>query len=258
MYQKMQNNPPENVAVELSQPDDGNQRQVQVSEFANLEAGLKSIFGADFNLADERSQQMLLAHLKLNFDQKKRLADAIEADPRLGQMLADMVDGKRNAHSAMARYFGRSFMNVDEESPEFEEILMADEERREEIERIMNDRREYESNLEASRPMIEDFCNQKGYEPADFLELAWERLLLPILSGNYTQDVCIALDNALNYEQDVEDAFAAGNIKGRNTGIQRMRQDFGDGLPKGLTSVAPDAAPQPKRRNSLLDTALEA
>ena len=91
MYQKMQNNPPENVAVELSQPDDGNQHQVQVSEFANLEAGLKSIFGADFNLADERSQQMLLAHLKLNFDQKKRLADAIEADPRLGQMLADMV-----------------------------------------------------------------------------------------------------------------------------------------------------------------------
>ena len=106
--------------------------------------------------------------------------------------------------------------------------------------------------------MIEGYCKEQGYEPAEFLELAWERLVLPILSGKYTAEVCRALDNALRYEQDVEDAFAAGDIKGRNTNIQRMRQEFGDGMPKGIASVAPDVAPPKQRRNTLIEAALEA
>ena len=72
-------------------------------------------------------------------------------------------------------------------------------------------------------------------------------------------EVCLALDHAVSYEQDVEDAFEAGNIKGRNTNIRRMQENFGDGLPKNMSSVAP---PQSGRRgskgNSLIDAALNA
>ena len=172
-------------------------------------------------------------------------------------MLVDVVNGKRNAHSAVARYFGRGFVNVDEDSPEFEEMMLADEERKNEIMRLANDRREYEANLEQSMPVIEAFCEAKGYDPSDFLDNVWERLVFPIMAGKYTADVCTALDHAITYEQDVKDAFAAGDIKGRNSNIMRMKEDFGDGLPKGMSSVAPETG-RKRPRNSLIEKALNA
>ena len=148
-------------------------------------------------------------------------------------------------------------MDVDEDSPEFEEMMLADEERKEEVMRMANDRKEYEANLQESRPVIEEFCREHGYDPAEFMDNVWDQIVFPIMAGRYTHEVCTALDHALTYDKDVEDAFAAGDIKGRNTSIQRMKQDFGDGLPKGMASAAPVAEPKPKR-NSLIEKALNA
>ena len=218
---------------------------------------LNEFFGGNFDIADSLSQDLLLRHLEMNREQNERLALMLERDPRLAQMLVDIIDGKRGAHSAVARYFGRGFVNVDEESPEFEEMMLADEERKEEIMRLANDRREYEANLEASMPVIESFCKEKGYDPSDFMDDIWEKLVFPIMAGKYTADVCTALDHAITYEKDVEDAFVAGDIKGRNANIRRMKEDFGDGLPKGMSSVAPDLE-RKRPRNSLIEKALNA
>ena len=262
MYQQMNENAQMGQAtagVQQMQPQvTTEQQQVQTPQYEVLEEGLRRMFGANFDISDEKTQMLLLEYMRENQEQNEKLAIALERDPRLSQMLADMVDGKRNAHSAMARYFGRRFMDFQEGTPEYEEMLLADEERRNEMMQAANDRREYEENLQQSRPVIEGYCKEQGYDPTEFLELAWERLVLPILSGKYTAEVCRALDYALRYEQDVEDAFAAGDIKGRNTNIQRMRQDFGDGMPKGIASVAPDIAPPKQRRNTLIEAALEA
>lgn len=229
-------------------------------EQASLEyfnARLSAFFGGDFNIYDQLSQDLLLRHLEMNREQNERLASMLERDPRLAQMLVDVIDGKRNAHSAVARYFGRGFMSIDENSPEFEEIMLADEERKNEVMRLANDRREYEANLEASMPVIESFCQEKGYDPSEFMDDVWEKLIFPIMAGKYTGDVCTALDHAITYEQDVKDAFAAGDIKGRNSNISRMKEDFGDGLPKGMSSVAP-AVERKRPRNSLIEKALNA
>ncbi|MBQ2779724.1 MAG: hypothetical protein IJF46_08135 [Bacteroidaceae bacterium] len=227
-------------------------------ELQQLDEVLKHLFGADFSIVDKHSQELLVNYLLDNREQNERLAEALGRDPRMAQMLADMVEGKRNAHSAMARYFGRSFMNYDEGTPEYEEMLMADEERREELYRLAEDRKAYEDNLAQSMPVIQDFCTQRGYDPSDFLGAVWDRLIVPILSGSYTAAVCGALDNAINYEQDVEDAFAAGDVKGRNTSIRRMKGDFSDSMPTGMRSVAPEVVEKPRRTNTLIDTALEA
>lgn len=227
------------------------------NKFADLDAGLKDFFGEEFDISDKFSQDLLLQHLRVNKEQNNKLSEMLERDPRLAQLLTDVIGGKRNAHSAMARYFGSSLMNVDEDSPEFEEIMMADEERKEEIMRLANDRQEYEKNLTESIPVIEEFCNGKGYDASDFMDKVWETLVFPILAGKYTNDVCVALDHAITYEKDVEDAFAAGDIKGRNTNIQRMKEDFGDGLPKGMNSVAPDTEVK-RKGNSLIAKALNA
>ena len=273
MYQQMNENaqmgqatadvqqmPQENVQMQQMQqlPQQQQAQPMQNPSLKVLEDGLRELFGNNFDINDEEWQLALVEHLKQNREQNEQLAFALEQDPRLSQMLADVIQGKRNAHSAMARYFGRSYMNVEEGTPEYEEMMLADEERRSEMLRIADDRKEYERNLQESRPIIEGYCNEQGYEPSEFMELVWENLVLPILSGKYSPEVCRALDYALRYEQDVEDAFAAGDVKGRNTNIQRMREEFGDGMPKGLASVAPDIAPSTQRRNTLIESALEA
>ncbi len=246
------------AAMPQAMPQQEVRPQSNVGQFDELNEELQSLFGAGFSIENPETQRLLIKHLRDNREQNELLAEALGRDPRMAQMLADVVEGKRNAHSAMARYYGRKFMDYDEGTPEYEEMLMADEERREEVIRLAQDRREYEENLEASEPIISDFCKQRGYDPSDFLEAVWERLVLPILSGTYTAEVCGALDNAINYEQDVEDAFAAGDIKGRNTSIQRMKENFGDGMPSGMTSVAPPVTNKPRRTNTLIDAALEA
>ena len=246
------------AAMPQAMPQQEARPQSNVGQFDELNEELQSLFGAGFSIENPEMQRLLIKHLRDNREQNELLAEALGRDPRMAQMLADVVEGKRNAHSAMARYYGRKFMDYDEGTPEYEEMLMADEERREEVIRLAQDRREYEENLEASEPIISDFCKQRGYDPSDFLEAVWERLVLPILSGTYTAEVCGALDNAINYEQDVEDAFAAGDIKGRNTSIQRMKENFGDGMPSGMTSVAPPVTNKPRRTNTLIDAALEA
>lgn len=259
MYEELKNNEQPLQAIQQSPQQGGmNANGLLQSPYGDLENGLKELLGSDFDLSDRMSQRLLLEHLRMNREQNEKLSMALEQDPRLAQMLADIVHGKRNAHSAMARYFGRSLMNLDEGTPEFEEMMIADEERREEVFRLSQDRREYEANLETSRPVIERFCKEHGYDPAEFMEIVWERLVFPILSGRYSTEVCTALDHAIRYEQDVEDAFAAGDVKGRNTGIHRMKADFGDGMPKGMVSTAPDSGANMQRRNSLLDAALEA
>lgn len=271
MYQEMENNRQMEPAAygeqslqaqaqnsQAAMPQQEARPQSNVGQFDELNEELQSLFGAGFSIENPETQRLLIKHLRDNREQNELLAEALGRDPRMAQMLADVVEGKRNAHSAMARYYGRKFMDYDEGTPEYEEMLMADEERREEMIRLAQDRREYEENLEASEPIISDFCKQRGYDPSDFLEAVWERLVLPILSGTYTAEVCGALDNAINYEQDVEDAFAAGDIKGRNTSIQRMKENFGDGMPSGMTSVAPPVTNKPRRTNTLIDAALEA
>ena len=222
-----------------------------------LDRGLKDLFGDEFAIDDLASQRALVEFVRQSMQQNERLMQVMQRDPRLAQMLIDMADGKRNAHSAVARYYGRSLMEVDEGSPEYEEMMAADEERQQEAVRLANDREEYEANLKESRPVIEAFCNEHGYDPAEFMDKVWEAVVFPIMAGCYTREVCTALDHALTYEKDVEDAFAAGDVKGRNTSIQRMKEDFGDGMPKGVASVAP--ASQPVRRgNSLIEKALNA
>ena len=226
--------------------------------YSGLEEWLQEFFGKSFKLGSPESQEMLKEFFRSNVEQNERLASVLELDPRLAQLLSDVVQGKRSAPAALARYYGKSFFEYDEGSPEYEEMLRMDEERRNEAYEMARNRREYEANLEMSRPTIEKFCREHGYEPAEFMDKVWEQLVFPILSGTYTADVCQALEHAVSYEQDVEDAFAAGNIKGRNTNIRRMQEEFGDGLPKGMNSVAPAQNQRRPRENTLLDAALKA
>ncbi len=262
IYQNQEQVPAAEHNAEL-QAQPGAEQAVQTEStvtnpYAAIEEWLQEFFGKSFKLNSPESQEMLKEFFRSNYEQNERLASILELDPRLAQLLSDVVQGKRSSHAAMARYYGKSFLDFEEGSPEYEEMLLMDEERRKEAYEMARNRREYEANLERSRPVIENFCREHGYEPADFMDNVWEQLVFPILSGSYTPEVCQALEHAIRYEQDVEDAFAAGNIKGRNTNIRRMQEEFGDGLPKGMNSVAPAQTTRRPKENTLLDAALKA
>ena len=189
-----------------------------------------------YNPDDEESAYgLLMDAYNSNEEQKNRLAEALQEDPRLASLLADIVSKKRTAPGALARYFGKDFLSAEEGSPEYEEIMQAEEERKKETEIASKNAKEYQDNLQKSIPVIEEFCKGKGYPVEDFMDKIWELVISPIQHGIYTRELCEMLDKGFNYDSDVQDAMAAGEVKGRNTNINKMRNEEGDGMPKGIS-----------------------
>jgi hypothetical protein len=80
----------------------------------------------------------------------------------------------------------------------------------------------------------------------------------PVLEWEASDETFNKLVKAVDYDKDVDDAFEAGEIKGRNTNIHEMRSKPSDGMPSGLSSQAP-VVERPKRKvNSLIADALKA
>ena len=84
----------------------------------------------------------------------------------------------------------------------------------------------------------------------------YNEILIPLLDGVKDETLPGKLKKSLDYDKDVEDAFVAGEVKGRNMNINEMRGKVGDGLPKAMGSQGVE---QPKRKvNSLIAKALNA
>lgn len=211
----------------------------------------------NYNPEDEEgSYGMMLDQLAKNDEEKKKLSDAITSDPRIAQLLSDIVSGKRNAPGALVRYFGKDYLSAEEGTPEYDEIMAAEEERKADADKAAASQKEYNDNLQASIPVIDNFCKDKGEDPDKFMQDVWDKIVSPIMQGTYTPMLCEMLYKAFNYDKDISDAMEAGEVKGRNTNIQKLRNQPTDGMPSGLTT-APQKAPQ-KRGHNILDLAREA
>ena len=91
------------AAMPQAMPQQEARPQSNVGQFDELNEELQSLFGAGFSIENPETQRLLIKHLRDNREQNELLAEALGRDPRMAQMLADVVEGKRNAHSAMAR-----------------------------------------------------------------------------------------------------------------------------------------------------------
>lgn len=208
---------------------------------------------------EEAAYGMLMDDLGARDSEKQKLVDAINTDPRIAQLLSDIVSGKRSAAGSLARHFGKDFLAAEEGTPEYDDIMKAEEERKAEAEAMAENERVYKQNIDQSVPVIESFCAANGLNVDEFLNSVWERMVSPIMQGMYTEELLTMLNNALNYDKDVEDAMKAGEVKGRNTNIAKMRSDkVGDGMPSGMTSVEQPSQKKRPRQKSIVDMALEA
>lgn len=206
---------------------------------------------------EEGAYGMLMDDFQTRDDERQKLTDAIAADPRVASLLADIVSGKRSAAGSLARHFGKDFLSAEEGTQEYDDIMKAEEERRAEMESIAENERLYKTNIEQSLPVIKAFCEKNGKDEDAFLNEIWERMVHPIMQGLYTEELLTMFDKAMSYDKDVDDAMKAGEVKGRNTNINKMRNDkVGDGMPKGMTSEQPRR--ERRREKTILDMARQA
>lgn len=230
-----------------------------VSNKQKLQELLGDILGEDYNPNDdELSSGKLFEYIKSGKERQGKLADALTEDPRLAQLLADVVGKKKNAHGALARYFGKDYLSAEEGTPEYDELMREEEERKKENDAAAASAKEYEDNLNESMPIVEEFCKEKGYEATEFLDKVWNLIVSPIFSGRYTPELCEVLDNGMNYSSDVQDAMKAGEVKGRNMNIARMKKEEGDGLPKNIGSSGNPNTKENKKAKTILNMAMEA
>lgn len=206
-------------------------------------------FGDDFNPEDEESVYgRMHDYMRGNEDSQGRFAEALTNDSRLAQVMADVVGKKRSAGAALARYFGKELLSAEEGSPEYEELLKAEEERMAELERSRASQKEFDENIGNSLPVLEQFAKENNLNADSFLDEVYTQILEPIFSGKYTPELLQMLYKALNYDKDVEEAFAAGSVKGKNQRIETMKKEVGDGLPKiGGSGRVAEQKPQPRK-----------
>ncbi len=240
------------VAAQTEEPAPSRTKREELNELLSGE-----ISGYDPS-DDESSAGMLLDYVNGNIDQRTKLAEALQEDPRLAQVLADIVGKRRGAGEALARYYGKDLLMAEEGSPEYEAIQKAEEERKNEMQAFEARSKEYDDNLERSMPIVEEWCKEKGYDTNEFLDKVWAMIVSPIMSGNYSRELCDLLDKGMNYDKDTADAMQAGIVKGHNDNINKMKEEIGDGLPKGMSSVPAPRKPRKAQRSPLIEAALNA
>lgn len=187
-----------------------------------------------------------------------RIADAIAEDERLAQAFADVAAGTRKPAAAIARYFGKRFSTAEEGTPEYDEVMAADEEFFNEREKMKADREKQAVGASEFFDAFENYLEAQGLDKEKYVDAVFKEVLEPALDLRVDETLFARLVNAVDYNKDVEDAFKAGEVKGRNTNIHEMKGKIGDGLPKAMGSQGVPVE-QPKRKvNPLIARALQA
>lgn len=194
---------------------------------------------------------------KKDAEMNQRLMDAFDKEPRLAKVFMDLVNGEKSAAYNFARIFGKDFAAYDEGTPEYEDFMAGENERQAEIAKEEEAKALLDKNLDESEGVIDRYCEANKID-ADEFRSKIDALIMPIMDGIISEETCKALDRAINYEKDTQDAYDAGRVEGRNTNINEMRRDNSDGLPKGLSNQSAIAEGKKRNVNPIIAAALEA
>lgn len=204
----------------------------------------------EFNGEDEESvYEDMLSYRRDNDDSRAKMTEALMEDPRMAQVLGDVANKRRGAGAAFARYYGRDMLNAKEGTPEWDEIQEAEKERNDELVRQRKYTEDYNANIDASMPVLEEFAKENDLNIDDFLTETYDKIVEPIFLGKYDKDLLGRLNKALNYDNDIEESFNAGKVAGMNGKIESMRKEnLGDGMPRMGSTAAQLSKPAPEKK----------
>lgn len=191
-------------------------------------------------------------------EEREQLIEKISDDPRAAQMFADIVGGVRKPGAAIVRYFGKSLTDAEEGTPEYDELVAADLEFENERNEMKTKREQQQASAKEFFDAFENYLEARGLDKEKYMNAVYNDILEPALDLKVDEILFARLVNAVDYDKDVADALAAGEVRGRNMNINEMRGRIGDGLPKAMGSQGVPVEQPKKKINPLIARALQA
>ena len=173
--------------------------------------------------------------LKRYEEDEAALGDLFSADPRSASFLAAWKKGKHPA-VALVEMFGDDFIEELKDPEKQEELAKASKDYAERVAKEKEYDELYQKNIEETREIIESMKEEEGLTDEDinramsFLATIMKDGIL----GKFSKESVHLALKALDYDADVEQAGAEGELKGRNAKIEEKlrRRKGGDTLPQ--------------------------
>lgn len=172
----------------------------------------------------------------------KKFAEVLEANPDLGMVIRDMMDGA-SLTEALARHIDPADLTPAEGDPDYEGWERNRNERLQRAEDRKKRQEQFDANLEISAKNIREFAEENNMtteEAAKWLE-PFDKLLGEINNGTLSKETLLKIKRITDYDKDIENARNEGLLKGRNENITAQKQAVpkGDGLPHPKGKGAP-------------------
>lgn len=192
-------------------------------------------------------------------EREKRLTDLFSENPQSAQFLTDWAKGEDPIVS-LIRTHGLEISEAINDPARQEKIAEANKEFVERVARNKKLEDEYNANLAESLSLLERMQQERGLSDDD-INKAMDFLFKIInegILGKFTADSIEMALKALNHDNDVAEAGAEAEVRGRNAKIEEKlrRPKATDGMPvMGGQNSTPST---PRKKESIFDLAHEA
>lgn len=174
-------------------------------------------------------------------DADQKILDILDDYPELYAVVQDLIDGKPIEVALAANIDLEDITPLPDEEmyAQYEEAGKARKERKAKVETL---RREFDTNMEASRETIKEYFEEKGLEgdTADDYAAFIDNHIAEYNRGIVTKEFLDLFYKARNYAKDVIEAEEQGAIKGKNAKVDAEREKRAtetDGMPVGGSSI---------------------
>jgi hypothetical protein len=170
-----------------------------------------------------------------------KIVEVLDEYPELYAVVQDLIDGKPIEVALAANIDLEDITPLPDEEmyKQYEDAKNTRKERKTKIETM---RKEFDTNLEASREVIKEYFEEKGLtdENAEDYASFIDNHIAEYNRGIVTKEFLDLFYKARNYAKDVIEAEEQGAIKGKNAKVDAEREKRAtetDGMPVGGSSI---------------------
>lgn len=170
-----------------------------------------------------------------------KIIEVLDEYPELYAVVQDLIDGKPIEVALAANIDLEDITPLPDEEmyKQYEDAKNTRKERKTKIETM---RKEFDTNLEASREVIKEYFEEKGLadESAEDYASFIDNHIAEYNRGIITKEFLDLFYKARNYAKDVIEAEEQGAIKGKNAKVDAEREKRAtetDGMPVGGSSI---------------------
>lgn len=234
----------EAVTTEVREQPDGSAPASETPAVSRVKSYWSQKYPDKTYETDEEFDGMLADHLESSDSRMKELEGAEETfrsvamnHPELLDIVEDLADDpEMTLAEAMYNNLGEDEFLPEEGSPDFERMRNARKDRKAKEAEAEAYRKQLAENLKTSEETIRKYFeeNEVSEEEQKAIGEFIDDLLAGLVENRITADTMAAFRRARNYERDMAEAEAVGEIKGKNAKIdaeRQRKQEETDGLP---------------------------